>query len=61
MGARAPQTWTQLGYARVLLARGGDGDREAAGELIERCLETARECGMSGLEEKAAPLVALSR
>ena len=58
MGARAPQAWTQLGYGRVLLAREGAGDREAARELLARCLETARECGMRGLEESAAPLAA---
>jgi DNA-binding winged helix-turn-helix (wHTH) protein/tetratricopeptide (TPR) repeat protein len=56
MGARAPEAWTRLGYARVLLARAGDGDREAARELLDLCLETARETGMSGLEAQAAAL-----
>ena len=61
MGARGPQAWTQLGYARVLLARAGTGDRDAARELLASGLETARECGMSGLEESAAPLAELAR
>jgi tetratricopeptide (TPR) repeat protein len=58
MGARAPLAWTQLGYARVLIARGGAGDRESARELLASCLETARESGMGGLERSASQLAA---
>jgi tetratricopeptide (TPR) repeat protein len=56
MGARSPLAWTQLGYARVLRGRNGAGDQEAASALLAQCLETARQCGMGGLEQQAAAL-----
>jgi tetratricopeptide (TPR) repeat protein len=56
MGARSPLAWTQLGYARVLSARNGAGDQKAASALLAQCLETARQCGMGGLEKQAAAL-----
>ena len=57
---RAPR-WvavTQLGYARMLLARVAPGDRERALELSTAVLATAQECGMAKLQADSERLLA---
>src|SRR5439155_94487 len=49
-------SYTQLGYARMLLARKAPGDQARALGLLDRSLETARELGMKLLVEKAVAL-----
>jgi DNA-binding CsgD family transcriptional regulator len=46
----------QLGYARVLLARGAAGDRRRAERLAGLAAATARRLGMPGVAEGAAAL-----
>jgi len=46
MGARPWLAHTQSDYARMLLARGGPGDRERAEQLFDLALATYRELGM---------------
>ena len=46
MGARPWVAHTQLEHARMLLRRGGDGDRTQATELLARAQATYRELGM---------------
>ena len=56
-GARLPLAHTQYDFATMLLARQEPGDRERADTLLRESLESARELGMSGLENKAAALL----
>jgi tetratricopeptide (TPR) repeat protein len=52
MGARAWQARTELGYARMLAARGRPGDVESARMLADSARATARELGMEQLAEQ---------
>ncbi len=56
MGARPWLAHTQHDYARMLLARGGSGYRERAGELLDAALATYRELGMEGHAASASAL-----
>jgi len=56
MGARPYLAHTQHEYANMLLARGQTGDHDKAAALLDQALATARELGMSALENKAASL-----
>ena len=56
MGARAHLAWTQLCYARVLLARGQLGDPETAREALTACRTLAQRCGMARLLDRADEL-----
>ena len=56
MKARPWIAWTEYDYARMLLARGGQGDRERASTLVENALAASREMGMVFLEQRAAAL-----
>jgi DNA-binding NarL/FixJ family response regulator len=47
----------QLGYARVLLARGAAGDRQRAVDLASLAGTTARRLGMPGVAADASRLV----
>jgi tetratricopeptide (TPR) repeat protein len=49
IGARPWLARTQFEYGRLLLARDGPGDREAARELLSTALDTARSLGMAPL------------
>jgi len=49
MGARPWVAHTEHDYARVLLARGAEGDETKAVELLGAVLVTARELGMEPL------------
>jgi tetratricopeptide (TPR) repeat protein len=53
VGERPFRAHAQFDYASMLLARGGDGDRERAAELLEPALETAEELGLAALAAKA--------
>jgi tetratricopeptide (TPR) repeat protein len=57
MGARPWLARTEHDYARMLVARGGPGDRERAGELLASALRAARELGLVALEPKASALL----
>ncbi len=57
IGARLPLAHTQYDFATMLLARHAKGDRERADALLRDSLDTARKCGMQGLEKKAAALL----
>jgi hypothetical protein len=46
----------RIDQARMLVARAGDGDAEAAARLVAEAGESARELGASGLEQRAAAL-----
>jgi class 3 adenylate cyclase len=53
-------TWlarNRLEWARMLLARRGDGDAERARELLGQALGTARELGLSNVERRAVALL----
>ena len=53
-------TWlarSRLERGRVLLARGGAGDSERAGDLLGEALSAAREYGLSGVERSASSLL----
>ena len=56
MGARRTVARTEFEYARMLLDRGRDRDRDKALELVTRVLRTASESGMKMLVEKALSL-----
>jgi len=56
MGARPALVRSRYHFAAMLLARGGPSDREKARALLDQALDTARELGMEGLEEKATAL-----
>jgi len=56
MGARPWVAWSAVGWADMLRARDGPGDRERAAELFARAAVTARELGMGSLEERAERL-----
>jgi DNA-binding CsgD family transcriptional regulator len=58
IGARLPLAHTQYDFASMLLTRQASGDRAYADALLRDSLENARELGMSGLENKAAALLA---
>lgn len=49
MGARPWLARTQYEYGRLLLARDGPGDREAARQLLQQALDEARSLGMAPL------------
>jgi tetratricopeptide (TPR) repeat protein len=57
MGARPWAAHTRYDLARLLLAREGPGDREAAKELLVQARESCRELGMEVLERRAADLL----
>lgn len=44
---------TRYWYARMLVERGGSGDREESVELLDACLRTAKELGMATLQQQA--------
>jgi tetratricopeptide (TPR) repeat protein len=54
MGARPWLAHTQRDYARVLLARGGAGDRERAEKLLDQALATYHELGMKSYAASAS-------
>jgi DNA-binding SARP family transcriptional activator len=56
MGARPWLAHTQEDYARMLLRRNGQGDRERAEKLLSRAQATYHELGMQGDATKAAAL-----
>ncbi len=56
MGARPALARTQHDYARLLLARGGPGDRERAAALRSAALELAEACGMTRLRAELLEL-----
>lgn len=58
IGARPWIAHTQHEYARMLVTRNDNGDREHASELLAQALATAHELGMPRLEEKVKLLVA---
>jgi DNA-binding CsgD family transcriptional regulator len=57
-GARAPLAHTRHDYAAMLLAREETADRQRAAALLQGCLDSARQLGMRGLEERAAARLA---
>ena len=60
IGAAVFLARTRLGWAELLLARGGDGDREQAQALLGQALATARELGSPALEASADALLRTS-
>jgi len=60
IGAHAPLAHTKHDYAAMLLARGAAGDRQRAAALLQDSLDSARQLGMHGLEERAAARLAHS-
>jgi hypothetical protein len=50
IGAVPALARTQLGYAELLLRRGGPGDRIQAARLLDETSATADRLGMTGLE-----------
>jgi class 3 adenylate cyclase/tetratricopeptide (TPR) repeat protein len=52
---------TQRDWARMLLQRGGEGDRARALELVARALETARRRGYVAAERRARAIIASAR
>jgi DNA-binding CsgD family transcriptional regulator len=60
IGAHAPFAHTKHDYAAMLLARGAAGDRQRAAALLQDSLDSARQLGMRGLEERAAARIAQS-
>jgi tetratricopeptide (TPR) repeat protein len=56
MGARPWLAHTQEGYARMLLRRNGQGDRERAEKLLSSAQATYHELGMRGDAANAAAL-----
>jgi tetratricopeptide (TPR) repeat protein len=56
LGARAFRPRVLLEQARVLIARGGDGDRERAGALLEDARSTAEDLGLQGVLERIGSL-----
>jgi len=56
MGARPWLAHTQSDYARMLFDRGGAGDCERAGELLEAALSVYRELGMASYTASATTL-----
>jgi len=57
MGARPWTAHSQCDYARMLLSRGGPGDRERAEGLLSEALATCRTLGMAALERKVTELL----
>lgn len=55
-GGRPWAAQAQCDFARMLLARGADGDRQRATELLAACRQTARELESNGLLSKALAL-----
>ncbi len=60
IGAAVFLARTRLGWAELLLARGGDGDREQAQALLGQALAIARELGCPALEASADALLRTS-
>jgi DNA-binding CsgD family transcriptional regulator len=60
IGAHAPLAHTKHDYAAMLLARGAAGDRQRAAALLQDSLDSARQLGMRGLEERASARIAQS-
>ena len=60
IGAHAPLAHTKHDYAAMLLARGAAGDPQKAAALLQDSLDSARQLGMRGLEERAAARIAQS-
>src|SRR4029434_203209 len=58
LGAPGLLAHTQLDYARMLIARGGAGDRERAASLLDAALATARGLGFTRLAEDTRVLAA---
>ena len=56
MGARPWVAHTQEEFARMLLRRNAEGDRERTEKLLSRALATYHELGMPGDAAKAAAL-----
>jgi tetratricopeptide (TPR) repeat protein/KaiC/GvpD/RAD55 family RecA-like ATPase len=57
MGARPYAAHSQWGYATMLLARRGPGDKEKSVELLETAFRTYLGLGMKGSSERAASLL----
>jgi hypothetical protein len=53
LGARPWLARTQLGYAKMLLARRETGDHERANDLLQHAIAAARTLGMATLAERA--------
>jgi tetratricopeptide (TPR) repeat protein len=58
MGAHPMTAFTQVAYARMLLARRAPGDRERAGGLLEQASATAEALGMVSLSGETRALLA---
>jgi len=56
LGSRPWTAHTQYDYASMLVARGGQGDREKALGLLRKALETAQEIGMREIVKRALAL-----
>ncbi len=56
LGSRPWTAHTQYDYASMLVARGGQGDREKALDLLRKALDTAQEIGMKQVVERALAL-----
>jgi len=51
-GFKPELAWSMYEYADLLLTRGGDGDREKAGPMLDETLALATDMGMKPLMEK---------
>jgi tetratricopeptide (TPR) repeat protein len=61
VGAPGYLARTRVDWANALLERGGAGDAERAGELLEQAVQAARELGAAGIEKLATGATAGAR